>query len=194
MRVHQIYHLKLEVVSSATLQKGEVITINPLGLFGKYQSLRATAEGKTGMNDSGGAAGLTADNLGGAPDTFTYFGSLPEQVEGDFEGFNQQDLTPVQENSMGQNAGGQAVVVNDFVIPPRNRDSAEQHRGRHFQIWFDTGISGQQTVSQAPDQNTQGYYIKDLGIGFGVFKKMDVESNYGVMLQGLGPEATAQME
>ena len=35
------YHLKLEVVSSATLQKGELITINPLGLFGKYQSLRA---------------------------------------------------------------------------------------------------------------------------------------------------------
>lgn len=31
------YHnLNLEVVSSATLQKGEVITINPLGLFGTY--------------------------------------------------------------------------------------------------------------------------------------------------------------
>ena len=76
------------------------------------------------------------------------------------------------------------MVVNDFVIPPRNRDSAEQHRGRHFQIWFDTGISGQQLgqMGQAPDQSSQGYYIKDLGIGFGVFKKMDTQSNYSVML------------
>jgi hypothetical protein len=49
-------------------------------------------------------------------------------------------------------------------------------------------------MNQAPDQNTQGYYIKDLGIGFGVFKKMDVESNYGVMVQGLGLEAAAQIE
>ena len=36
MNKQQLYHLKLEVVSSATLQKGEVITINPLGLFGKF--------------------------------------------------------------------------------------------------------------------------------------------------------------
>jgi hypothetical protein len=41
MRSQKIYHLTLEVVSSATLQKGEVITINPLGLFGKFQSLRS---------------------------------------------------------------------------------------------------------------------------------------------------------
>lgn len=81
-------NLKLEVVSSATLQKGELITINPLGLYGKFQSLRAVAEGKSTMNDSGGAAGLSSDNLGGAPDTFTYFGSLAE-VEGDMDGYNQ---------------------------------------------------------------------------------------------------------
>ena len=53
------------------------------------------------MNDSGGAAGLASDNVGGPPDTFTYFGSLPEQVEGDGDGYNQQDLTPVHENSNG---------------------------------------------------------------------------------------------
>ena len=53
------------------------------------------------------------------------------------------------------------IIVNDFVIPSRNPQSAEQHRGRHFQIWFDV----------TPEM--QGYYIKDLGIGFGVFKKMD---------------------
>lgn len=41
MRTQKVYHLNLEVVSSATLQKGELITINPLGLYGKFQSLRA---------------------------------------------------------------------------------------------------------------------------------------------------------
>ena len=73
------YHnLNLEVVSSATLQKGEVITINPLGLFGTYQSLRAQAEGKNRVSENGGTAVESQDIVGGAPDTFTYFGSLPE--------------------------------------------------------------------------------------------------------------------
>lgn len=55
--------------------------------------------------------------------------------------------------------GPKQVVVNDFVIPSRNSEAAEQHRGRHFQIWFDV--------------YTKQYYIKDLGIGFGVFKRME---------------------
>ena len=40
------------------------------------------------MNDSGGAAGYNQEMMSGAPDTFTYFGSLPEQIEGDGDGFN----------------------------------------------------------------------------------------------------------
>lgn len=51
------------------------------------------------------------------------------------------------------------IVVNDIVIPSRNQESAEQHRGRHFQIWF--------------DYLSKQYFIKDLGIGFGAFKKME---------------------
>lgn len=62
---------------------------------------------------------------------------------------------------MAKREGQQSIIVNDFVIPSRNPQSAEQHRGRHFQIWFDI------------QEESLGYYIKDLGIGFGVFKKMD---------------------
>lgn len=51
------------------------------------------------------------------------------------------------------------MVVNDFVIPSRNAQTAEQQRGRHFQVRFD------------PDMAK--YFIKDLGIGHGVFAKID---------------------
>lgn len=49
----------------------------------------------------------------------------------------------------------QKRVVNDFVIPNKNPQTAEQHRGRHFQIQFDL--------------NSYNYFIKDLGVGYGVF-------------------------
>ena len=44
MKSQKYYNLNLEVISSATLQKGEIITLNPLGLFGKYKSMREQAE------------------------------------------------------------------------------------------------------------------------------------------------------
>jgi hypothetical protein len=45
------------------------------------------------------------------------------------------------------------------VIPSKNPQTAEQQRGRHFQIKFD------------PDR--LAYFIKDLGIGHGVFVKQE---------------------
>lgn len=46
------------------------------------------------------------------------------------------------------------------MIPTRYNEPVDKsHKGRHFQIWFDIP--------------TKRYYIKDLGIGFGVFKKME---------------------
>ena len=58
------------------------------------------------------------------------------------------------------NNRGPTTVVNDFVIPQRNhQDTQDQQWGRHFQIWFDI--------------HEKNYFIKDLGIGFGVFKKME---------------------
>lgn len=50
-------------------------------------------------------------------------------------------------------------VVNDFVIPNKNPQTAEQHRGRHFQIQFDL--------------QSYNYFIKDLGVGYGVFVRQE---------------------
>ena len=58
--------VNLEVVSSATLTKQDIITIDPLGLCGNYRSLRAQFEEEKQVE------------IQLAPDTFTYFGSLPE--------------------------------------------------------------------------------------------------------------------
>jgi hypothetical protein len=52
---------------------------------------------------------------------------------------------------------GQGEIINDFVIPTKERDLADKHRGRHFQIMFN------------PDRLS--YHLKDLGVGFGVFVK-----------------------
>ena len=49
--------------------------------------------------------------------------------------------------------------MNDFVIPSKNPQTAEQQRGRHFQIRFDPEICK--------------YLIRDLGIGHGVFARLD---------------------
>ncbi len=75
----------------------------------------------------------------GDPDGFTYFGCKKKVTKKD-------------------GATQTKVVINDFVIPSKNAATAEQHRGRHFQIWFD------------PDN--MAYFIKDLGIGYGVFVKI----------------------
>jgi hypothetical protein len=48
--------------------------------------------------------------------------------------------------------------VNDFVIPTKNEEEKEKHRGRQFQIYFDL--------------DTAKYKIKDLGIGYGAFVKL----------------------
>jgi hypothetical protein len=64
-------NLKLEVISSASLQKGQIITVNPLGLYGNYISERER------------------DVTGSGNDGFTYFGSvahMPENALANFHG------------------------------------------------------------------------------------------------------------
>jgi len=66
-------NLKLEVISSASLQKGQIITINPLGLYGNYISERER------------------DAAGSGNDGFTYFGSvsaMPENALSNYNGEN----------------------------------------------------------------------------------------------------------
>lgn len=52
-----------------------------------------------------------------------------------------------------------AEIINDVVIRNKDADTNNRHRGRHFQIEF------------CLDTNT--YKIRDLGIGFGAFTKID---------------------
>ena len=102
-------NLRLEVISSASLRKGQIITINPLGLCGNYIAERER------------------DSPGSGNDGFTYFGSvsnIPENALGNLPNQNKIFIDTI-------------VVVNDFIIPSRNQEASEQHKGRHFQIWFD---------------------------------------------------------
>ena len=55
--------MQLEVVSSASLPKGQIITIDSTGLFGSYTSERER------------------DNPGSGNDGFTYFGSMAHVYE-----------------------------------------------------------------------------------------------------------------
>jgi len=49
-------------------------------------------------------------------------------------------------------------IANDYVIPPKEGEEVEKHRGRQFQIAFDL--------------DTYKYKIKDLGVGYGAFVKL----------------------
>ena len=46
-------------------------------------------------------------------------------------------------------------IVNDFIIPVCKKEDKERHKGRQFQIRY--------------DGTYDGYFIKDLQIGYGVF-------------------------
>ncbi len=49
-------------------------------------------------------------------------------------------------------------MINDFIIPSKDKETEKRHRGRHMQIEFNL---------------ERGYLIKDLGIGFGAFVRLD---------------------
>ena len=49
--------------------------------------------------------------------------------------------------------------MNDFIIPSKDKETERRHRGRHMQIEFN--------VEEC------AYKIKDLGIGFGAFVKLE---------------------
>ena len=98
------HQLNLEVISSASLVKGDMITIDPLGLCGQFRSQRAQFEEETNQE------------LRLAPDSFTYFGSMAELP---MDGAEHSDFDMANKTEIP------SVIVNDFDIPPRNKDSAE---------------------------------------------------------------------
>lgn len=105
--------LKLKVISSSSLQKGRVFTINAQGL---------------------------ADSERNAKDGVTYFG-CKKKAKAVNKDLKQKD------------------ILNDIIIPAISDEIAKKHRGRHFKIEYNL---------------TQSCYkIKDLGIGFGTFYRLD---------------------
>ncbi len=50
-------------------------------------------------------------------------------------------------------------IVNDVVIKAKDKETAQRHRGRHFQIQY------------CIESNC--YKIKDLGVGYGAYAKLD---------------------
>lgn len=106
--------LVIEVLSSATLQKGQMIRINPLGLAGDEESLRVSAQRQPGTKSA-------SQQYNTAPDGFTYFGTLADVYESDING-EEEDLMPSQDHGQSPSEG---IIVNDIVIPPRNPQGAE---------------------------------------------------------------------
>lgn len=59
----------------------------------------------------------------------------------------------------GNNEHG-SNIINDFIIPSKDKDTEKRHRGRHLQIEYNIDVNS--------------YFIKDLGIGFGAFVKLEM--------------------
>jgi hypothetical protein len=53
----------------------------------------------------------------------------------------------------------QTEILNDYILPAVNKEIGKKHRGRHFQIEYNVP--------------SNSYKIKDLGVGFGTFYKLD---------------------
>ena len=51
------------------------------------------------------------------------------------------------------------VVLNDFVIPSKDKEAENRHRGRHLQIKYSI--------------EDEKYMVRDLGIGYGAFLRLD---------------------
>ena len=59
----------------------------------------------------------------------------------------------------GNNSQGKEII-NDFIVPSKDKETERRHRGRHLQVEFKI--------------ESMSYFIKDLGIGFGAFARLDM--------------------
>jgi hypothetical protein len=55
--------------------------------------------------------------------------------------------------------GGKGEILNDYLLPVEDPEMKNQHRGRHFVIYY--------------DQEKLCYFLRDLVAGFGVFAKVE---------------------
>ena len=77
-------------------------------------------------------------SLRGAKDGITYFGC---------------------KKRAGREGTRKGEVLNDVVMTITDRDTAEKHRGRHFEIIYRA--------------DSHSYWLRDLGVGFGAFLRLD---------------------
>jgi len=59
----------------------------------------------------------------------------------------------------GREGKRKGEVLNDVVMTITDRETAEKHRGRHFEILYRA--------------DTRSYWLRDLGVGFGAFLRLD---------------------
>ena len=91
--------------------------------------------------------GLVGESLRDIKDGNTFFGYIENENENNFNNDNSYEK-------------GKGI---DFVVKPReNSDENQNIEGRYFRIRFDA--------------NNMKYYIKDLGCGYGTFKKISKET------------------
>jgi len=100
----------------------------------------------SGILDKGTTVKINAQGVENSPrsakDGYSYFGY--QKVTRKFNKITQQT---------------EDHYVNDYIIPAKDKESAQRHKGRHFQVEF-----------HIP---TQTYRIKDLGVGYGAFVKLE---------------------
>lgn len=61
-----------------------------------------------------------------------------------------------RDKSSGDKSG---AIINDVLMRISDPETAEKHRGRHFEVTYKA--------------ETKGYWIRDLGVGFGAFLRLD---------------------
>lgn len=77
-------------------------------------------------------------SLRGAKDSITYFGCKKRAA---------------------RDGARKGEILNDVVMTITDRETAEKHRGRHFEIQYRV--------------ETRSYWLRDLGVGFGAFLRLD---------------------
>ncbi|CDW75623.1 UNKNOWN [Stylonychia lemnae] len=163
MLVGKAPRLELKVLSSAFLEKGEVLYLNPLGLE-ENRSLRKVSDGFTYFGCKK-AIRKTPKVINSQNQIKVY--KKQSQIIDNNSNLKNTDNFSAQMGATGasldemndsKNVSYDKEIVNDFVIPTKNEEEKEKHRGRQFQIYFD------------PD--SFNYKIKDLGVGYGAFVKL----------------------
>ena len=127
------------MLSSAILEKGQVISLNEHGLT-NVEPHRKAYDGVTYFGCKKTLPRETNDQVAAES-------GAPALGGHSSEGDNSSSMIELNDP--------QKMVVNDFIIPVCKKEDKDRHAGRQFQIRY--------------DEHADNYFIKDLQIGYGVF-------------------------